>query len=149
MPKKPNNRLSCLGLRRQFVSAELNQVSTHFSACITLSVGFLHPGPGIMEHHFFLACFKINTDNLSIMSCRLGKTWSIFSLSQMSFNYALTVTGVIPMTVHLCKIRGKGTTTWKQLCKHYYSDESANPDETELLARRWQFIHQLTCSSPN
>ena len=81
MPKKPNN---------QFVSAELNQVSMHFSACTTLSVGFLQPGSGMMEHHFFLACFKINTDNLSIMSCLFGKTWSIFSLSQMSFNYALT-----------------------------------------------------------
>lgn len=38
--------------RRQFVSAELNRVSVHFLLALPC-LGFLHPGPGMMEHRFF------------------------------------------------------------------------------------------------
>lgn len=68
------------------------------------------------------------------MSCLFGKSLSIFSLSQMSFNYALTHDYRRNSNDYLCQIRGRCTKTLKQLCIHYY------PDENVILPRRscWQ-----------
>lgn len=79
-----------MGLRRQFsFLAELNRFQCTFLLALPcLWASFIPTWHD--EHRFFSACFKINTDNLSIMSCLFGKLGLFLAFHRCLLMHALT-----------------------------------------------------------